>query len=57
MLLPRLRTRLKMAVPCARIAGASVANVAALKGTNTSPTPIPWMTPGHTMSLSDNTRV
>jgi hypothetical protein len=51
MLLPMLRTRLKRAVPCARISGLKVAKVAALNGTNTNPTPIPWITPGHTMSL------
>ena len=53
MLLPRLRNRLKMAVPCERIAGLRVANVAALSGTKTSPKPTPWMTPGQMMSLCD----
>ena len=33
MLLPRLRVRLKIAVPSLRSAGASVANVAAASGT------------------------
>ncbi len=41
MLLPILRTRLKRAVPCARMTGLKVANVAALRGTNTNPMPIP----------------
>ncbi len=50
MLLPMLRTRLKRAVPCARMAGLKVAKVAVLKGTNTSPMPMPWITPGHTIS-------
>jgi len=57
MLLPMLRTKLKRAVPCARIAGLRVANVAALKGTNTSPMPIPWITPGQMMSLLDSSIV
>jgi len=39
MLLPMLRIRLYMAVPCARMCGASVAKVAVLSGTNTRPSP------------------
>ena len=46
-----------MAVPSARMSGASVAKVAVLSGTNTSPRPMPWMMPGQTMSLRDSTSV
>ena len=46
-----------MAVPSARISGDSVANVAADKGTNTSPRPRPWITPGQMMSLCESTSV
>ncbi len=46
-----------MAVPSARSSGASVENVSALSGTNTSPRPKPWMMPGQTISDTDSTTV
>ncbi len=46
-----------MAVPSARMSGARVAKVAALSGTNTRPSPKPWITPGQTMSLRVSTSV
>ena len=57
MLLPILRTRLYIAVPSARISGDSVANVAALRGTNTRPRPMPWMMPFHTTVLGTRSSV
>ena len=47
--LPMLRTSVRIALPSVRRCPGRVANATVLSGTNTKPTPNPWITPTTTM--------